>query len=63
MPAPEPLRYAHFMRIDPYSILARFTEAIVRSRPGKLEVVRFEHATAPDAASGNPRLVDGGPHG
>lgn len=62
-PAPEPLRYAHLMRIDPCSTLARFTEAIVRSRPGKLEAVRFEHATPPDAASGNPSPVDGGPHG
>jgi hypothetical protein len=62
-PAPEPLRYAHLMRIDPYSTLARFTEAIVRSRPGRLEGARFDHATTPDTGTGGPTVADRGPHG
>jgi hypothetical protein len=59
-PAPDPLRYAHLIRIDPYATLARFTESLIRSRPGKLEGVRFDHAMLPDADGAS---VDAGQHG
>lgn len=57
-PAPDELRYAHLVRNDPYSTLARFTEALIRSRPGQLEGRRFDHGgnaavtSAPPATSG-----------
>ena len=56
-PAPDALRYAHLVRNDAYSTLARFTEALIRSRPGQLDGVRFEHASnepATDAVPGTP---------
>jgi hypothetical protein len=62
-PAPEPLRYAHLIRIDPYSTLARFTESLIRSRPGNLEGVRFDHATLPGADGGNRTRVEAGKEG
>ncbi len=40
-PAPDALRYAHLVRNDAYSTLARFTEALIQSRPGQLEGWRF----------------------
>jgi hypothetical protein len=43
-PAPDALRYAHLAHNDAYATLARFAEALIRSRPGKLEGARFEHA-------------------
>jgi hypothetical protein len=60
-PAPQPLRYAHFMRNDPYSTLARFTEALIRSRPGRLDGVRFDHAPAVEARE--PAQTGAGRHG
>jgi hypothetical protein len=54
-PAPDALRYAHLMRNDAYATLARFTEALIRSRPGHLDGVRFDHGpktTATDDAPG-----------
>ena len=42
-PAPDPLCYADLARNDPYASLARFTEALIRSRPGRLEGIRFDH--------------------
>jgi hypothetical protein len=54
-PAPEPLRYAHLVHNDPYTAMARFTEALIRSRPGDLGGARFDNApatTATDHGSG-----------
>src|SRR5262249_13854226 len=45
-PAPEALRYEHLIRNDTYCTLARFTEALIRSRPGQLDGVRFDHGPA-----------------
>ena len=42
-PAPDALRYAHLAHNDAYATLARFAEALIRSRPGRLEGVRFDH--------------------
>jgi hypothetical protein len=56
-PAPDALRYAHLVRNDAYSTLARFTEALIRSRPGQLDGARFDHGpseTAADAPPGTP---------
>jgi len=36
---------------DAYATLARFTEALIRRRPGNLEGMRFEHASASPAMS------------
>jgi hypothetical protein len=44
-PAPDALRYSHFVRNDAYSTLARFTEALIRSRPGQLDSMRFDHGS------------------
>jgi hypothetical protein len=49
-PAPDALRYTHLVRNDAYATLARFTEALIRARPGQLDGTRFYHA--PAAASG-----------
>jgi glycosyl transferase family 2 len=51
-PAPDALRYAHLAHTDAYATLARFAEALIRSRPGKLDGARFEHA--PDAKATEP---------
>jgi len=61
-PAPAPLRYAHLMRNDPYSTLARFTEALIRSRPGNLDGVRFDYVSgdAPGAGSTAPGAAQDG---
>ena len=59
-PAPDPLRYAHLMRIDPYATLARFTEALVHSRPGQLDGVRFDHAPEPRPADAARRSAGTG---
>ncbi|HET9764138.1 MAG TPA: glycosyltransferase family 2 protein [Casimicrobiaceae bacterium] len=42
-PSPDELRYAHLVRNDPYATLARFTEHVIRKRPGKLDSQRFVH--------------------
>jgi Glycosyl transferase family 2 len=42
-PAPDELRYANLMRNDPYATLARFTEHLIRKRPGNLDGMRFEY--------------------
>jgi hypothetical protein len=42
-PAPDPLRYAQLARYDPYATLARFTETLIRKRPGHLDGQRFDH--------------------
>ena len=52
---PHALRYVHLIRNDPYSTLARFTEALIRSRPGQLDGVRFDHA--PETAGGDGHAV------
>jgi hypothetical protein len=44
-PAPDALRYAHLMRTDAYATLARFAEALIRSRPGNLGAQRFDHGS------------------
>jgi hypothetical protein len=44
-PAQDALRYAHLVRNDAYATLARFTEALIRSRPGQLDGVRFDHGS------------------
>lgn len=49
-PAPEALRYQHLIRNDAYGALARFAEALIRSRPGQLDAVRFDHG--PNSADG-----------
>jgi hypothetical protein len=57
-PAPDALRYAQLARNDPYSTLARFTEALIRSRPGQLDGFRFDHGhneTAADTPPGRTR--------
>jgi hypothetical protein len=56
-PAPDPLRYPHLVRNDPYSTLARFTEALIRSRPGQLDGVRFDHGPANSAGVGDERAA------
>jgi hypothetical protein len=53
-PAPDALRYAHLVRTGAYATLARFTEALIRSRPGNLGAVRFEHGAETDAAKLEP---------
>ena len=45
-PAPDALRYAHLVRNDSYSTLARFAENLIRKRPGQLEGMRFDHQKA-----------------
>jgi len=50
-PAPYALRYTHLILNDAYATLARFTEALIRRRPGNLEGMRFEHASASPAMS------------
>lgn len=42
-PAPDALRYTHLVRNDAYATLARFTEALIRARPGHLDGMRFDH--------------------
>jgi len=55
-PAPEALRYEHLIRNDTYCTLARFTEALIRSRPGQLDGVRFDHGPGTeDGRSGGQR--------
>jgi hypothetical protein len=53
-PAPDVLRHAHLVRTGAYATLARFTEALIRSRPGNLSAVRFEHGAETDAAKLEP---------
>ena len=53
-PAPDALRYADLVRTGAYATLARFTEALIRSRPGNLGAVRFEHGAETDAAKLEP---------
>ena len=49
-PAPDALRYAELARTDAYATLARFTEALIRSRPGNLGGARFDHGAEAEAA-------------
>ena len=51
-PAPDALRYMHLVRNDAYATLARFAEALIRARPGKLDGIRFDHT--PAAPAGEP---------
>ena len=44
-PVPDALRHSHLVRNDAYSTPARFIEALIRSRPGQLDGVRFEHGS------------------
>lgn len=61
-PAPDALRYAHLVRNDAYSTLARFTEALIRSRPGQLDGMRFDHGPNATATNDAPDATrtDGG---
>jgi hypothetical protein len=60
-PAPDALRYAHLVRNDAYATLARFTEALIRSRPGQLDGVRFDHGPTTTATNDAPGItVTGG---
>ena len=52
-PAPDDLRYAHLVRNDTYSTLARFAENLIRMRPGQLDAMRFDHRY-PKAAGSAP---------
>ena len=49
-PAPDSLRYGHLVRNDAYSTLARFAEDLIRSRPGQLAGMRFDHGPDPGVA-------------
>jgi glycosyl transferase family 2 len=49
-PVPYSLRYTQLVRNDAYSTLARFAEDLIRSRPGRLDGVRFDHGPEPTAA-------------
>ena len=53
-PAPDALRYAHLVRNDAYSTLARFTEALIRSRPGQLDGMLFDHGSNTTATNDAP---------
>ena len=53
-PAPDPLRYAHLVHNDAYSTLARFAENLIRSRPGQLDGVRFDHGSNAKATDDAP---------
>ena len=57
-PAVDALRYSHLVRNDAYSTLARFTEALIRSRPGDLDGSRFEHGSDGASAAASPDTTD-----
>jgi hypothetical protein len=59
-PATDPLRYSSLVRNDAYATLARFAEALIRARPGRLEGLRFDHSPEPTAADpASPAAVAG----
>jgi hypothetical protein len=60
-PAPDPLRYTHLVRNDAYTTLARFAENLIRSRPGHLDGVRFDHGPGTNAADEASAAGEAGP--
>jgi hypothetical protein len=53
-PAPDALRYAHHVRNNAYSTLARFAEALIRSRPGQLDGMRFDDGSSTTVTNDAP---------